>query len=647
MYYERSPLRSGFSNTPIPFSPNTPNRFPVTSARTENALKTVHPDVSQVTEEEIKNWRPSQVAHWLYIAGYTDAVIEKFLINDITGEVLLTLQNDDLKELSIQSFGKRRELMASIAHLQSTMQKAKASPEGKKSGLEKASAYAKSSNQSAADRLGPVRPNPEQTSAKRSHAKSGSPMDEVSPQTYGQGENQIMPGESVSIVGIEQLLPKPHNCSKGTECAKYKRRQAYLKQLAAENPGADFQQTDRIVFMGTPGSPDTGRNLLQPASAAVPSVVASSAALGPHADYMPQGGYTLSQDAVGRIPKVPKDDNVRRFLNYQHMDALAANLSNLPRLDIPSSPNVESMTTTIAANAYFTPTRNDTSATAVQQVGPFSQAHNAPAENYRQGTPFSEMDVPTTAIPNDPITRDISQSVPPSMQYGNMFPPYQPGSSPAPRAGNTPIRSRQLQPLRRVDEERALTPIESPDHLIRNPPVSHGHANSQSSLASDPGLRHTGYMRKRKSSNWLWNRENPEDPKLWALRGTDLASYNNESEAHRLSRALEHIDVDDYAVACSSQVGGSKLTAAFKRAIKYGNGKESRDKTAFSFSLIPGTKEGTTKELRGNKGPKSHHFAVNTRDERIDWMRELMLAKALKKGRDSGDDVLVNGSRWV
>jgi hypothetical protein len=42
---------------------------------------------------------------------------------------------------------------------------------------------------------------------------------------------------------------------------------------------------------------------------------------------------------------------------------------------------------------------------------------------------------------------------------------------------------------------------------------------------------------------------------------------------------------------------------------------------------------------------KVHHFAVKGRDERIDWMRELMLAKALKAKSD-GYEVNVNGTDY-
>ncbi|CAG8121147.1 unnamed protein product [Penicillium salamii] len=682
LYYERSPLQSGFSqsiDTPshIPFSPNTPNRFPLTSPKTPKALKTVHPDVSQVSEEEIRNWKPSQVAHWLYIAGYTDAVIEKFLINDITGEVLLTLQADDLKELSIHSFGKRREIMISIDYLKATMQtEPEPVPEVPSRFASEASlSHGRSSPESlnyeqnyaqfnqpqinqeqvdhehiideqvAAEWSAPARFTPGRSSPqRRSYAMSVSPTGEIlSRETYGQEGNQITPAESVSIVGIEQKIPKAHKCSKGENCSKFRKRQRYLQQLAAENPDAVFQEIDGVIIMGNPGNPETGRNLLRPKSETEPSEVASSDVLGPHY------GSSLSQDAVERIPKLPKDDNVRRFLDYQHVDNMAANLRSLPKLMIPTSPDVDDLTTAVTTNRYFTPTHQNDSPTAVQKIGPFSRAHDAQSiDTYRQGTPFSEMDVPITAIPNDPIPRDISQSVPPSMQYGTLFPPYQPALNSAPLTRSTSNNSRHVQPLRRVNEDKPLTPIDNPADLIRSPRVNqHGHNGSQSSVSSNPDVTHSGYMRKRKTSGIL--RQHEWSKAHFTLNGTNLAMHKNQSEAHRISRALENIDVDDYAVACSSQATSSKLTAAFKRSImRNGNSAvDNRDGTAFSFSLIPATKENEKKALFGNKGIKNHHFAVDSREQRIDWMRELMLAKALKKGKDSGDDILVNGNPWI
>lgn len=140
---------------------------------------------------------------------------------------------------------------------------------------------------------------------------------------------------------------------------------------------------------------------------------------------------------------------------------------------------------------------------------------------------------------------------------------------------------------------------------------------------------------------------------------------------HKDARALttlEYIDVDDYAIACSSLASGGKLNAAFK-AMNISIGKEKeRDAGAFAFQLVPqrptgldGEKGGRLLKKResrmnshGNSGMvdegkdvggkgKTHYFAVKSRDERIDWMRELMLAKALKQ-KSEGFEVNVNGN---
>lgn len=101
---------------------------------------------------------------------------------------------------------------------------------------------------------------------------------------------------------------------------------------------------------------------------------------------------------------------------------------------------------------------------------------------------------------------------------------------------------------------------------------------------------------------------------------------------------LESIDVDEYAVACSS-LASNKLGAAFK-SLKLSGKKKEGDAAAFSFQLVPAAeKKGMLNAATG----KTHHFAVKSRDDRIDWMRELMLAKALKQKAD-GCEVNINGS---
>ena len=106
------------------------------------------------------------------------------------------------------------------------------------------------------------------------------------------------------------------------------------------------------------------------------------------------------------------------------------------------------------------------------------------------------------------------------------------------------------------------------------------------------------------------------------------------------SKTLEVIDVDEFAIACSSLASSSKLSAAFKRSLLFNKNPSDRElnESAFAFSLVPQVEN---RNLFASS--KSHHFSVKTRDERIDWMRELMLAKALKRGKDSGNEIRING----
>jgi hypothetical protein len=133
----------------------------------------------------------------------------------------------------------------------------------------------------------------------------------------------------------------------------------------------------------------------------------------------------------------------------------------------------------------------------------------------------------------------------------------------------------------------------------------------------------------------------------FTLKGTRLSMHKDA----RALETLEYIDVDDYAIACSSLASGSKLNAAFKAMnISLGD-KSKKDEAAFAFQLIPAAIDKGQKlrkrEFADDKDAaakaKTHYFAVKSRDERIDWMRELMLAKALKQ-KSEGYEVNVNGN---
>lgn len=182
-------------------------------------------------------------------------------------------------------------------------------------------------------------------------------------------------------------------------------------------------------------------------------------------------------------------------------------------------------------------------------------------------------------------------------------------------------------------------------------------------------------MRKRKTKmlRHEWHEH------FFTLRGTRLTMHNKDAAASAApNKTLEYIDIDDYAIACSGMASGSKLNAAFKAMhIRRGSSDDAKakaDVAAFSFQLIPQDGKGGVKlrkresalpgslpasgsnsanastaslpppiEGAVNGTGKTHHFAVKGRDERIDWMRELMLAKA-RKQKGEGFEVSVNGN---
>ncbi|KGO70297.1 Sterile alpha motif, type 2 [Penicillium expansum] len=510
----------------------------------------------------------------------------------------------------------------------------------------------------------------------------------------------LVPEDSVSIVAIEQVLPKLHQCSKGEGCHKWQKQQYKLARLAQDLPFEHFG-SGRIVA-GDPGNPKTAPNLLMsPKSELTPSLTASSDILG----HGKLSAFQLSQEKLRELKPRDPQENVRNFLNFQSLDrlqidnqpatppaefvslsesescdsakitpTLSEHLRHLPRLRIPSmhdssdgSVFTESIfTTTENTSALRTVTPsilsrrnhfNDRTAVPGEQELISREVAPSPADYYRvdpyyrSETPLSEVDAPITAVPIGPVSREDSQSVPPNMRFGNnrhvmQEPITRPSSTMVERHWRSPsIQSvTALNPLK---EGYAMSPIETPEDLRRTPrgPQFRNNTLFPSTRREQGDVTHSGWMKKRKTTKLL--RHDWEDHHF-TLKGTQLSMHDDIASAHRNSQALEHIDVDNYAVACSSHASKSKLTAAFKKTVLKRNDNP-QDVSAFSFSLIP-TPNGSSfvdrKTMFLNSG-KSHHFAVKSRDERIDWMRELMLAKALKRGRDSGAELTFNGANMI
>lgn len=710
---------------PTSASPNGSMRRQRLSLLTEN--------IANLNLNDITQWTPRQVARWMHDAGFEWSIVEKFEENDISGAILTTLKFEDLRELGISSFGQRTKVWNEIHILRGS---APTTPK-------------------------PVTPIEETSPAtefrsRRDRSERGREEDPSTGQERHQSRRRkgsrrahkhetVLPLESISIVGIEQLMPKPHKCSKGENCAKWRKQQRLIAAFNKDHPISPegtfiiryrvFEKTPNtnnwteggsLLIAGDPGNALTAR----PISDAVPSVVASSDVLGPGST--PALRY-LEEENLRNVQLRDPQDNVKQFIKFQHLapnqsseepptppyemfpplKGPIAGLRGLPKLSIPP-PRPAQPIRSQSANGY-----GPCSATAVpNSANPFSpyQMDRAEAlspdlrnENrspsvYRFGTPFSEMDVPVTAVPMSPVAREASQSVPPNMTYRpttnvTMNNPLQRSLS--------RISNRRPSLLPRVDEYRATQTTQTsplaqgqtvpsepahtfpettanaskdPSHPLTLatsiraysttdpwaqfsaplpapaststplPPVPSSTSSTSSSPEKD-APSYAGWMKKRRTKmlRHEWHEHH------FTLRGTTLAMHKDA----RALDVLECIDVDDYAIACSSLASSSKLNAAFKRVNiamgRGGSGDRDKKVDVFSFQLIPQAIEkgvklrkrdslmpGGMSGAAGNNN-KTHYFAVKSRDERIDWMRELMLAKALKQ-KSEGYEVNVNGN---
>ncbi|KAH6650198.1 hypothetical protein F5144DRAFT_597681 [Chaetomium tenue] len=680
----------------------------------------------QFTDEELDtsalpDWTPEMVAQQMLNAGVELVASERFVENDINGAILITLKFEDLKELGIASFGVRTQIWDEI-HKIRDLKKPEPMPET------------------------PIEDEPDKK-VKRELRRQESGAGSRKQKPRVKVNDIISPLESVSIVGIEQVLPKPHTCSKGENCAKWKRNQRLMEAFKKDHP---FINDNGIIMVaGDPGNPETAGAIVasddfRPVSDAVPSVVASSDVMGPGS--LPPLQY-LQEAALRNLKARDPQENVRQFLDFQRPHAGAssevpptppfeifpqgnqkaahAGLRSLPKLAIPSQ-------TAVAAQRREPQSAQARSARPVSQVIPSfrelspssDEGTPTPTAPYRFGTPFSDMDVPITITELPPVSRDFSQSVPPDMNYRH---------NPAPRSmSRNTIRRPSFPVMPALDENSIVTPLtkapngsfsqrvgqrplqapprvqypwtqtERPTLEKAVPPMPGSAATSantatttgtvktvningrlspisdkpQVDMTGGSAISYQGLMRKRKTKmlRHEWHEH------FFTLRGTRLTMHNKDAATAAaatasMNKTLEYIDIDDYAIACGGAANGSKLNAAFKAMHirrSSDDAKAKGDVAAFSFQLIPQDAKGGVRlkkresvvpgsvsssaaavgkdkevpppiEGAANGTGKTHHFAVKGRDERIDWMRELMLAKA-KKQKGEGFEVSVNGN---
>ncbi|KAF2749631.1 hypothetical protein M011DRAFT_272113 [Sporormia fimetaria CBS 119925] len=646
--------------------------------------------VSHLDNTEVRAWTSHHVAMWMQQNGFETDIIQKFVDHEISGAVLLDLQFDDLKELEIQSFGKRHQLWNQLDSLRTERLMSPVTPaptpfQDTSRPCTGARGRSKSKNRDRRQR------------DESWNANDCEGNDAVTPGgARRRGRRQVRngevgPNESVSIVAIEQLLPKPHKCAKGERCAKWRKQQRLLARLQEEHGFPISPENGGHIFMaGDPGNAETANravdNVHRPASDAIPSLVASSDLLGP--GQLPE----FSLEELRAFEQRDPQDNVRQFLALQGVEQP---YSTPTPIEAPPTPPVEMFPSRFTEQPYL-PTSTFSASTSAHtsasydpytlpsitlhppefmpaphnnlknlpklsippprsaSAGPvhsevpismapdtaFSPCHTAsPGGLYRFGTPFSEMDVPVTVVPIGPISRDTSQSVPPNMQYRD----------PIQRVGSVRDRRRPSLALPALNEDQVFDPTAT--QFDDNETLHETQFSGDGSATASPvrtlksqnvpgkggfvyqGANHHGWMKKRRTK--LLRHEWQDHH--FRLNGTMLAMHPNELPS---SSALQTIDVDDYAVACSS-LASNKLSAKLK-ALKISSNHKDAATPSFEFQLVP-TVAGKGEIRKITAHGKTHHFAVKTKDDRIEWMRELMLAKAMK-AKTEGYEVKVNGT---
>ncbi|KAI5779586.1 hypothetical protein EDC01DRAFT_306082 [Geopyxis carbonaria] len=739
-YLPPSPTASGsFSPRHLAapaFTQHTPpsDAEPIIFLRPASAVTAAHSDYDL---EEVRSWTTEQVCMWLSALGFDSELVSKFQSNDITGAILIDLKWADLKELEINSFGKRIELWTEIHHL-----RARTLPTPRTPAAEAAEEFVRPSSRTAS-RAGSVRSPVSPRGRSGSNASAASQMmvvrepAHISEEVHGvkalpdlptllprrnrsirqqeiiseadeedtdigsrsrsrssrpplrrkaRKNNVRMPRRQVSVDSIiitsedgedfptsfarhvkalsrvdpdvsrprkkkthhckkhtaasaaalhssddnAAVAPKakrPHKCSKGGRCRKHRSPEEKAKRLSPEH--------GMIVIATTPSIADDMSP--RPQSMSANSVLASSDVLGP----IHSREIKLQESVLREIGRVDPLENVKTFLTHQHLQHLeerrdspppvpSKSASDMARAHSTSPPPTRSHTAPPAALAPAPPApflhanashatlptplfppRANTPSFGLRSQGmeraqpPSTLNFNTPSRVLRTTTPFSEADVPVPCSTPAPVLRNASASVPPDMASYRL-------------RHATPTPTSLARPLHPVSEEAANEDWET------------------IAVAPSPHMRtHSGWMKKRRTH---WFRHEWPDYHF-VLRGTQLAYAKDVATGE-----LGSINMDDYQVACTTS-GSTKLAAALRAGRIFGRKKDDPHGAgagSYFFQLVPAAPTSSVKEGARRGVGKAHHFAVGSREERIDWMRELMLAKAIKQ-KKRGFEVEVNG----
>ncbi|KAF3100833.1 hypothetical protein TWF103_008139 [Orbilia oligospora] len=738
----KSPVGSQHSLLQVPHSLPV-QHLPVDLNVNERPVSAMSMALHDIEESEIENWSPMQVCTWMSGLGFEETLIEKFRQNDISGAILMQLKWEDLKELDIQSFGKRIELWSELNHLRKSPIVSGSSPKrdlsfeassvhsppllsrhaSKKSreskfrhspNLSAVSPSSYASSPSTVTRSNTVATSRPSAASPRKHAPvlristdvaslqhrtrlqvSAPPqyesedeiedeieeVDEFSdhdPYSPPPMEEKRRPtGLSIIIPDSALAIPRALNSaeSKSSHTPSHEsRRHKPVPRFTAPNP-AKRRISKRLstpispvsasieifaapsvlgltkgkrVSMLEAESPRWDNDDFHAKSPWAPSICASSDVLSPS----DRGDMKLKADELRKVSALTAQEQVNKFITLQHLQRLEerapSNLKNeMPReSESPVSPHgtypikaqpppmtkAVQRSTSLRTFDRHRPRALQLSNEAVAP-GPasagFTPRNTEDVRNYQPPEVIQPQQQPL--IVTRPVPPLLRSSTAPSPPLGSQNPPPQlvrsaSMASPKPSQTSSAFRSNSVSGISRKPSFSGSSkkPPSLGKSLIDtvNEEAEWEDASSHGSAPASPSERvFTGEMKKRTNhflrNEWVTHRVE--------LRGTKLTVYKSTNSRDILAA----IEIDDYSVTCTT-AGSNKF-----KGLKTGSKKDSDG--MYHFQLVPNQ---DTKKVGDQK--KEHHFAVSSREERIDWMRELMLAKAIKQ-KKSGFQVEVNG----
>ncbi|RKF61477.1 putative ph domain-containing protein [Erysiphe neolycopersici] len=533
-------------------------------------------------------WTPRQVARWMYHMGLDLLVAEKFEKNDISGAILLTLNFEDLIELDISSFGLRTKIWTELNHLRYSSSRAIEN-------LDALNEVVESMDKQLLTLSGRMESHETKGSCRHSLVKTKRDIN---------CSNTISPFSSRSNSDIESLIVEKNKNIGKDDNLNSKGQQILIDEQS-------FPQSLEVSFSAKKHA--MKRYLAFPDDFEVLSSVNELSTIYDceAQEVEPKKTSPQLEEANLRLINFrDAQENVKEFVDSQALSIHTDNRcpQETTKQEFKTLPSgLEGSNTCItksqvldnvcAPSITFSPHQME----RVVAISPELQNFVQPplASSLRTYSPKTDISLSIMHPELGAVGHKFCHSV-----LKNFI---------------------KLSP--HISHARCSSPIKA------LPQISEEKVDGSENITTSH-ITHAGWMRKRKTKilNFDWHNY------YFVLKGTQLAMHKHEC----LLDTIDYIDIDDYAIVCSSFATGSKLHAALKAMSLSRKKDKDSDVASFTFQLVPAS---VKKSSRRNKFRriKAHHFAVHSQNERSDWMREMMLAKAMHK-KSQGYKINVNGN---